>query len=345
MLVLLLLASTVAASDAEVRAKIGRAKAAIDSGSVDLERDIRPAIDMLRKSKDDDDQRRLVDDIVDLGRHDGSSPAAVKKYIKDEMTPILLGLAANKSNSTFLRGDSIHGLRDMGASRAALEEVTRMALADADGYVHSRGEILENYIKSMPAGAHEDAARPVDAAQERDAIAFLKSRRLGVSADQLERSAMEAKPEEVKALLAAGVAVDGEGDDTPLIAAMRACSGGETAELVETVELLLAAGADVKRLDDNKNTPLISAAQYCGEKVVSRLVAAGADVNIVNGSGMTPLMIAVFNSRFEAADALVAKGARLTKEQADIAAQMPDPRAKAIAQKASAPKKSTAKKK
>ena len=29
--------------------------------------------------------------------------------------------------------------------------------------------------------------------------------------------------------------------------------------------------------DDNKNTPLITAAQYCGARVVNRLIAGGAD--------------------------------------------------------------------
>ncbi len=331
---------TLAASESEVRAKISRAKAAIESGSVDLQRDIRPAIDMLRKSKDGDDQRRLVDDIVDLGRHDSSSPVAVKKYINDEMTPILLALAANKSNPTFLRGDAIEGLRNMGASRAALEEVLKMALADSDGYVQSRGEILENYMKSLPAAPRAAAIKPVDAAGEREAIAFLKSRKLGVSASQLNRSAIEGKADEVKALLSAGVPVDGEGDDSPLIGAMRSCSGdGETAELVETIDALVSAGASVKRTDDNNNTPLMTAAQYCGAKVISRVLAAGADMNVINGSGVTPLMMALFSSKFEAAEALVAKGARLTKEQAQMVSAMPDPRAKAIAQKARASKK------
>jgi ankyrin repeat protein len=146
---------------------------------------------------------------------------------------------------------------------------------------------------------------------------------------------MEGKADEVRALLAAGVPVDAD-NGAALIGAMSACSSeGETAELVEVVGVLVEAGADLKRLDDNKNTPLITAAQYCGDKVVSKLVAGGANVNVTNGSGMTPLMIAIFSNRYEAAEALVAKGAKLTKDQAAMVSAMPDPRAKALAQKAS----------
>ena len=334
-LLCLVTTSLLASNDAAIRRMRDRAKEAIEEGNVSAENHIKPMIDMLRKSKDDDDQRRLVDVIVDFGRHDGSSPSVIKKYINQEMTPILLALAADKKNSTFLRGDAIHGLRNMGASRAALEQVTKMALADSDGYVASRGEILDNYLKSLPAEAQAELIKPVDEAQEKEALKFLKSRKLGASPEQLHRSAMEGKPDEVRALLAAGVPADADNGNA-LIGAMSACSSdGETPELVEVVGLLVDAGADLKRLDDNKNTPLITAAQNCGDKIVSKLVAAGADVNITNGSGMTPVMIAIFSNRWEAAEALVAKGAKMTKAQATLVSAMPDPRAKALAQKAS----------
>ena len=148
-IVLLCTGSLLADNYKQITTLRDRAKAAIADGSVDAERDIAPMVNMLRKSHDDDDQRHLVDAIVDLGRADGSSPAAVKRYVIDNMTPILLDLASNTKNSTFLRGDAIHGLRDMGASREALQTVATMALADKDDYVKSRGEIVENYIRSV----------------------------------------------------------------------------------------------------------------------------------------------------------------------------------------------------
>ena len=90
----------------------------------------------------------------------------------------------------------------------------------------------------------------------------------------------------------------------------------------------------MKRLDGNKNTPLMTAAQYCGDKVISRLLAAGADMNAMNGTGISPLGMALIMSKFEAAEALIAKGARLTKEQVTMISSMENPRAKALALKA-----------
>ncbi|HEV8433159.1 MAG TPA: ankyrin repeat domain-containing protein [Thermoanaerobaculia bacterium] len=322
------------------------AKEAIEAGSIDAASDIGPLIDMLRVSKDDDDQRHLVDAIVDLGRADGTSPAAVKEYVIAQMTPILLSLASNRSNSTFLRGDSISALREMGAPRAALEQVTAMALKDSDDYVKSRGEILQNYMASMKTDSPAATLKPKSAEGEKDALEYLRMRNMDVSADSLHRAAFEANFEDVKQLLKAGVPVDGAGgDDTPLLAAMTGCTReGETDLVVDVVDLLVTKGADVKRKDDNANTPLITAAQYCGARVVNRLIAAGADVNAMNGSSMTPLMIALVMGRFDAADALVAKGAKLNAQQAEIMKNsVSDARGKAIVAKAVA--KPAAKKK
>lgn len=339
LLVLSTPATLLADSYKQISAMRDRAKAAIADGTVDAERDLAPMVNMLRKSHDDDDQRHLLDAIIDLGRADGSSPAAVKRYVIDNMTPILIDLASNTKNSTFLRGDAIMGLRNMGASREALQTVTTMALADKDDYVKSRGEIIENYIRSMPSGSTMKAMKSVDANKEREALAFLQSHDIGASAEQLSRSAMEGKVDEVRALLAAGVDANAvSNDDTPLLSAIQACGRDDANEdaVVATVNELVKGGADVKHRDDNKNTILIQAAQYCGAKVIAALAAAGADVNAANGGGITPLQIALLSSRYEAAEALVAKGAKLTKAQASIITNsVKDARALAIAKKAS----------
>ncbi len=339
-MVVLFLAVPVVRADsyAEIRAKVDAAKAAIESGKVVPERDLAPLLDMLRSSRDGEDQGHLVDAIVDLGAADGSSPAAVKSYILDKAAPILMTIAETKTNSNFLRGDAITGLRELGAPRSVLQKVADMALKDSDSYVQSRGEILQNYIRSMPAEGKVSAIKPVDAGKESDAIAFLKSRDLGVSLDQLNRSAGEGNQEEVAALLAAGVDPNGgPAGSAPLDSAILACSRGEgeNEALLKTVDTLVAAGANVKRKGDNGNTPLLSAAQYCGAGVVKRLIAAGADVNAVNGSGTTPLMMAFFMKHLDAAEALVAKGAILTPAQATTVSSMAtDAKSKALIQKA-----------
>jgi hypothetical protein len=318
------------------------AKEAVEAGHADAARDLGPLIDMLRTSKDTEDQQHLIDAIVDLGRASGTSPASVKQYVVEQMTPILLSIASNRSNTTFLRGDAILGLRNMGASRDALQQVTDMALKDPDDYVKSRGEILQNYIASMPADSPVSAIKPKSAEGEKDALEYLRMREIDVSPDSLHRAAFEANYEDVKQLLKAGVPVDGEGgNDTPLLAAMTGCTReGETDLVVNVVDLLVTKGADLKRKDDNANTPLITAAQYCGARVVNRLIAGGADVNAMNGSSMTPLMIALVMGRFDAADALVAKGGKLNAQQAEVMKNsVSDARGKAIIAKATAKKK------
>lgn len=182
--------------------------------------------------------------------------------------------------------------------------------------------------------------------EDKDALEYLSIRNIEVSADSLHRAAFESNYEDVKQLLKAGVPVDGDGgNDTPLLAALTGCTReGETDLVVDVVGLLLTKGADVKRKDDNANTPLITAAQYCGARVVNRLVEAGADVNAVNGSSMTPLMIALVMGRFDAAEALAAKGAKLDAQQAEVMNNsVTDARGKAIIAKASV--KTAAKKK
>ena len=336
---ILLLSVSVARADSykEISKRVDAAKAAIESGDVVPERDLAPLVDMLRSSHDDEDQRHLVDAIVDLGEADGSSPAAVKRYLLDQATPVLVAIAGNTKNSTFLRGDAITGLRNMGAPKSVLKSVAEMALKDSDSYVQSRGEILQNYIASMPEQSKIDAIRKTDATKEREAIVFLKSHDLGVSVDQLKRSSMEGSPDEVAALLAAGVDPNAGGaGETALDSAILGCAqGGETPALVKVVDELIAAGADVKAKGDNGNTPLLRAAQYCGSGVVQRLAAAGANVNAVNGSGTTPLMIALMMQRLDAAETLVARGATLTSAQASaVSAMAANERSKAIIQKA-----------
>ena len=153
-------------------------------------------------------------------------------------------------------------------------------------------------------------------------------------------AARRADPEAVKALLDAGIAPDTGAADaaqTPLYFALaQAChsQGAETDWLVETVQLLIAAGADVARLDDNKNPPLLHAAQYCGPRVVALLVDGGAKVDARNGSGITPLALALVVGNFDAAEALVAKGARLGKDDQTMVSGVTDPRGKALIQRA-----------
>ena len=120
------------------------------------------------------------------------------------------------------------------------------------------------------------------------------------------------------------------------LAVAQAChtQGAETDWLVQTVSYLIAAGADVNKMDDNKNTPMMHAAQYCGPKIIGVLVAGGGKVDLKNGSGVSPLAMALIMSNFDAAEALVGKGAKLAKSDAPMVSGVTDPQGKAIVKKA-----------
>jgi hypothetical protein len=316
-----------------------RAKRAIAAGNVVPERDLAPLIGVLRAPASTDDLRYAIGRVEFLGDAHGASPAAVKQYLLAQATPLLLKIGA-EGPTVFARGEALMALRDMGASRAVLEQAAAIAERDREDYVRSRGEILRNFIKSMPAGGAAADVKAGGGDREKAAIAALKKRKLGISADQLRRSSLEGNAADVQALLDAGVNVNsGAGlSDTPLYFAVFSGCGakkGETDGLVNTVTVLVAAGADLKRKDDNGNTILTSAAQMCGPKIVGKLIAAGAEPNAASSSGMTPLSMALVMHRPEAAEALVAGGARLNASQVEmLSAAVTDPREKAILQRA-----------
>jgi ankyrin repeat protein len=162
----------------------------------------------------------------------------------------------------------------------------------------------------------------------------------GVSADQLRRSSLDGNAADVQALLDAGVNVNSGSslsDSAIYFAVFSGCgkNQGETEGLVNTVNVLVASGADLKRKDDNGNNILMSAAQMCGPKIVTALIVAGADMKVTNGSGMTPLSMALLMRHPDSAEVMVAKGARLTASQVQMLnASVTDPRAKAIVQRA-----------
>ena len=335
----LLALSAAAAAHAEHPA-ITRAELAIESKGVVPERDIAPLLAALKSSKDVEERRQLVDAIADLGEADGESPNAVKEYLAANAPPVLLDVIKNGRNN-FLQGDAVHALRGMNVPRSVLEQAAALAEADPDSYVQSRGEILRGYISSLPAEDAAAATRATDPAAKAKAIAYLDERGITVSTDALRDAARRADPESVKALLDAGIAPDTGAatlDETPIyFATAIAChsQGADTDWLVETVKILVAAGADLSRLDDNRNTVLVSAAQYCGPRVIAALVEGGAKVGVRNGGGVSPLILALIVSNFDAAEALVAKGARLGKDDMVMVSGVTDERGKAIVRKAS----------
>jgi ankyrin repeat protein len=101
-------------------------------------------------------------------------------------------------------------------------------------------------------------------------------------------------------------------------AAKRATRSPETDALLQaaragnadTVRSLLASpNADVNGVDEHGNTPLIEAARFGHDDVVTALLIAKADVNAKNAQGRTALMLAAENGHDESVRILTQAGA------------------------------------
>jgi hypothetical protein len=143
-----------------------------------------------------------------------------------------------------------------------------------------------------------------------------------VSAYSLSEAATEARPDVVQALLDAGVAADGGGPVSPLLSATAlgcVAGGGSLDARLETLEVLVRGGADVKAADELGNTILLQSAHLCPLPVVRKLVELGAPVGPKpNAQGVTPLGLALTSGKWEVAEYLVESGARITAKEVDM---------------------------
>ena len=98
-----------------------------------------------------------------------------------------------------------------------------------------------------------------------------------------------------------GPAVKDGGALTPLVYAVRAND-------LDSVKVLLAAGADVNQVTGYGWSPLLVATQNRYYKVGAYLIDHGADVNLANKGMWTPLYLATDNRNIESGDYPVRKG-------------------------------------
>src|SRR5262245_60464379 len=93
---LLCLALAASRLDAGASGTVEKARAAIESGNVVPERDLAPLVQALMKTSSNGAADTLINGIVELGKADGGSPAAVKEYLRREAPPALLRVARGK---------------------------------------------------------------------------------------------------------------------------------------------------------------------------------------------------------------------------------------------------------
>lgn len=73
--------------------------------------------------------------------------------------------------------------------------------------------------------------------------------------------------------------------------------------------LVVAANVDVNGVDEHGNTPLIEAARFGHDDVVTTLLMAKADMNVKNDEGKTALMLAAEGGHDETVRMLTQAGA------------------------------------
>ncbi len=81
------------------------------------------------------------------------------------------------------------------------------------------------------------------------------------------------------------------------------------ANIVEVVEILIEAGADVNRLSRLGDPPLVSTAASGDAAIASALIRAGADINIQSSEGDSPLIEAAWAGNYEVVELLIRYGA------------------------------------
>ncbi len=126
-----------------------------------------------------------------------------------------------------------------------------------------------------------------------------------LSADKFFERIEEGDTKAVQSMIAAGMDPNVLGPDiTNGTTALQAALGH-----IETMKVLIAAGADVNATNKYGSTSLIWAAHFGQTEAAQVLLASGADVNLKNQRGITPLMDAAIMGHPEIVELLLAKGA------------------------------------
>jgi ankyrin repeat protein len=221
--------------------------------------------------------------------------ADVNERLPNGETPLMM--AARTGNV-----DAINGLLERGAdvnAKESLRGTTALMWAAAQSHpgavriLIQHGADIDAHSNLIPKGRSAYLA-PTAADRARTAGAEAIANRTGQFVEQNQRASR-------------GQPVD-PGSDVKLE------SGGLTALVfasrqgdLDTVKILLDAGANVNQVTQYGWTPLLTATQNKYYKVASYLLDRGADPNIANKGGWTPLYIATDNRNIEGGDYPVRK--------------------------------------
>ena len=238
----------------------------------------------------------------------------------------LLELARNSSQSQPVRKQALQTLRDVNARDPIIDKA--IVLADGDTATFgSLGAELKDYQRRRDSRGRlsAPAAAPLDPAREAAARQWLNEQHIPINRTSLESAASSANPQQVQALLAAGVNPVPKGQIGLGVLTLAAATGcmrdpsgqRDPGKVVEVAKLLVQAGVNINETDDAGNTPLIQAARSCPAAVLTALMQMGAAPNHRNAQGFSALSYVLITNQLASADALIAQGARISKKEAD----------------------------
>jgi len=326
---------------AEARSKIDyngamrRAEAAVKSGQVDPDRDLKPLLEAFAALEDSSASTIVSLKIESLARADGSSPQSVKAYFREHAPAYLMRVLKGPLPARE-RGRVLSMLQTMQADDAILDEA--IAFASADPAMKSRIDSVQSDRRRL---RPKTTLVAVDAQSERAALAYLQPRHIGVNADSLRKAAGQGDLDTINALLDAGLDANAQGI-AGLSAVGQATSIGCIDKLpgeriVATLKLLKQRGAAIGGADPDGNTYLLGAVKNgCPGAVISALIDLGEPPDVRGSRGLTPLELAIAAANLDAAEVLVARGARMSAKQIDKLFIEPpsDPRVQAILKQA-----------
>jgi hypothetical protein len=287
----------------------------VNAGTVAPETDLAALITALERTQSDSEAGILIDGIGDIGEADGYSPAAVKAYLREAATPVLLRVARGKF-SHFERNAAVRVIHKLEADDAATGEAAQLA----EAMTSEDGGLVQGLFLSWANSRRDEwgpsapvVLQPKDKAREKQALALLKARSVWVRPIALTEAAGQARTDVVAALLDAGVPVQaGHARNWPIVSALWGCSAdkGNGKERLRTIEQLVTAGADLKaETGIAGGTILYHAVDGCPLPVVKKVVELGAPVATDSSIALEQGLI---TGKWDIAEFLIDRGARIS---------------------------------
>ncbi len=320
-LLCLLAAAPAGPAAAQADPFIAQAERSAAAGGPAAANDLAALFDALRASRDPLRQIPLIDAAGRLGDPAGPSAADIRAAVRAAAPPLLVDIVRSDADWS-VRGEAMTVLRQLDAAHEPAQQA--IAAADADtgehaGYLHGTAAALRTWLDSR-ANAH--AVPPASTADaQRRARLLLRQNGISVTYDALSDAIGQGRAEIVATLLSAGLQVGGEQTERAAMAVLNgltsACSLGPvpSEQIGRALTLVTAGGLPPNRADENGNTLLMSAAQFCPAPVAAALLDLGAAPDPVNKQRFTPLQMALVSGKWDVVGVLVDHGARITAAQ------------------------------